>query len=93
MIIPVSPVDVKSQSPEVIYAKDQPQYRQLPAIRYEDGTVITRWRCAWSDRIRILFSGNIYLKVLTFNSPLQPVMLSVTSLLDTKIPDMENADN
>ena len=72
---PVSPVlpTQKTASAEVVYAANQPQYLPLPAVRTDDGMVTTRWRMDWSDRIRALITGNIYLQVLTFNNPLQPV--------------------
>src|SRR5207237_1292972 len=60
---------------EVKFAKDQPQYRVLPALKLADGTVITRWRCSWRDRWRLLWRGDLWLSVLTFQQPLQPVRL------------------
>lgn len=61
--------------PEVVYAKDQPEYIPLPAWRGEDGKVVTRWKLTWRERLRVLMSGNLWLTILTFNRPLQPVML------------------
>lgn len=62
---------------EIVFAKDQPEYRQLPAIRLDDGTVITRWRLTWRERLRVLWTGSIWLDILTFNRPLQPLRPSV----------------
>lgn len=76
--IPVIP-----QLPELTgpaYAEGQPQYIPLPSLRTPDGTVTTRWAMSWKERLRILFSGHIWLTILTFNEPLQPVRL------DTKVP-------
>lgn len=70
---PVSPVI--PGLPEVVYAKDQPEYLPLPAHRAEDGCVTTRWRLTWKERLKVLVTGNIWLQLLTFNQPLQPVML------------------
>lgn len=70
---PASPV-VKGFS-EVVYAKDQPEYIPLPAHRTEDGQVTTRWKLSFLERIKVLFKGNIYLQVLTFNNPLQPIRI------------------
>lgn len=64
-------------APEVVYAKDQPQYNPLPAIKTTDGEVITRWKLSLRERLIVLFSGSIWLNLLTFNSPLQPIKLSV----------------
>lgn len=73
---PVSPV--VSGHAEVVYAKDQPEYLPLPAHRADDGRVTTRWQLTWKERLQVLLRGNIYLQLLTFNMPLQPVMLSTT---------------
>jgi hypothetical protein len=77
---PISPVlpshpDIR----EVVFAKDQPEYLPLPAVRIPgpDGTVITRWRLSWRERLTVLFRGNLFLSLLTFNKPLQPVMIEV----------------
>lgn len=72
---PVSPVIPGFKITETIFAKDQPEYIPLPAWRGEDGRVVTRWRLTWKERLRILFFGNLWLTVLTFNHPLQPVKL------------------
>jgi hypothetical protein len=72
---PVSPV-VKGIK-EVLIAKDQPEYVPLPAIVGKNGMVISRWRMSIAERIKALFTGSIYVHVLTFNHPLQPQLLSV----------------
>jgi hypothetical protein len=61
--------------PEIVFAKDQPQYRQLPAVRLDDGTVISRWTLTWRERLRVLWTGSLWLSCLTFNHPLQPTRL------------------
>jgi hypothetical protein len=73
---PASPVIPGDTLPETVWAKDQPQYQPLPSYVHEDGTVISRWRCGWLDRLRILLTGNLWLFVLrpTF-APLQPVSI------------------
>jgi hypothetical protein len=74
-MIPVSPV-IKGFE-EVVFAKNQPQYLPLPAIRCQDGTVITRWKLSIRERIKILLTGHFFLHQLTFNQPLQPQRPSV----------------
>ena len=44
-------------------------------IRDPDGTVTTRWKLSFSERFQILFSGTIWLQVLTFNRRFKPVKL------------------
>ncbi len=77
---PMSPVIPGMDLPEVVYAKDQDEYIPLPACRTRNGVVVTRWRPTVWERLRILFTGNLWLSVWTFNKPLQPVRL------DTKPP-------
>jgi len=43
----------------VIYRKGQPQYRELPAIVCYDGTVITKWKFSFRERLKVLFYGEI----------------------------------
>ncbi len=80
---PVSPV-IPGHS-EVVYAKDQPQYNPLPSIKQPDGCVVTRWTMPWPERFQILFTGSVYLEVMTFNQPLQPLKMS------TQPPEIESA--
>ena len=72
---PISPVVPGLEEYEVEYAKNQPEYITLPAYREKDGCVTTRWRLSWAERLRILWTGDIWHQVLTFNHPLQPVKL------------------
>jgi hypothetical protein len=74
---PISPVIPGIELPETVYAKDQPEYQPLPAHRSPDGTVLTRWKLSWRERLTILFRGDLYLFVSTYNKPLQPLMLQV----------------
>ena len=74
---PISPVIPGHSIPEVVYAKDQPQYLPLPSIREPDGCVTTRWKLTWKERLKILFHGCIYHVQLTFNSPIQPIRMGV----------------
>jgi hypothetical protein len=75
-MLPVTPVIPGRWIPEVTYAENQPEYLPLPAHKCPDGCVTTRWKLSWKERLRVLLSGNIWLQVLTFNAPLQPVKLS-----------------
>lgn len=83
---PVSPVIPGIDATEVVYAANQPQYRPLPALRFLDGTILTRWELAEEEKQQVLEQGYIYLAVNTFNQPLQPVMIMVT------VPDMSKAE-
>lgn len=77
---PASPVAYDSETrwgiSEIVYAKDQPQYLPLPALRWPDGLVVSRWHPSWKERLLLILGGDVYLGLLTFNNPLQPIMLS-----------------
>ena len=76
-ITPVLPSQLQTRDLEITFAKDQPEYRPLPAIKTSEGTVITRWKLTWKERFAILFSGNLFLQQLTFNSALQPQLPTI----------------
>lgn len=63
----------------VIIAKDQPEYKPLPAYRdkSDGGRIVCCWKLTFLERIRILFNGILWHQVLTFNQPLQPQLLSL----------------
>ncbi len=86
MISPVQQVVPGFNIPTVVFAENQPEYIPLPAWRGEDGTVVTRWRFGWKERLLLLLTGDLWLTVLTFNHPLQPVKL------DTVCPIMGHPD-
>jgi hypothetical protein len=68
-------VDFKESN--VVYAKEQPEYKPLPSYKTEDGTVVSCWKLSWKDKFKILFTGKVWVGILTFNSPLQPQYLSL----------------
>jgi hypothetical protein len=74
---PESPIIPGVLLDEIVYAKDQPPYAPLPAFRYPDGVVLTRWHMTWKERLTVLFRGDVYVWLNTFNDPLQPIMLQV----------------
>lgn len=56
-----------------VFAKEQPQYLQLPAHRdSRNGMVTSCWELTWKEKFAILFGGKLWLQQLTFNKPLQP---------------------
>jgi hypothetical protein len=66
---------VKFPGQNVVFGSEQPEYNPLPALRFQDGEVITCWELTDSDLEKISSSKRIYLSQLTFNLPLQPVKL------------------
>ena len=70
---------IKFPEHNVIFAKDQSEYLPLPAYAYKSakGRVISCWKMGLQERLKVLFTGKVYLSVLTFNKPLQPQLLMV----------------
>jgi hypothetical protein len=78
---PESPVIVGYEERQIVYAKDQPEYLPLSTLPVGDplhGRRLTRWRLSWIERLRVLWSGDIYTDVMTFNKPLQPIRITVS---------------
>jgi hypothetical protein len=71
------PTTFKHQN--TIFAKDQPQYQQLPALLLEgpEGHVISCWKLSFKERIQVLLFGRIWSSLMTFNKPLTPSYLTV----------------
>jgi hypothetical protein len=71
------PIPFKHQN--IVFAKDQPQYLPLPALRLDtpEGHVITCWRMSFPERVKVMFTGVVWMNMLSFNKPLTPSLLSV----------------
>lgn len=63
----------------VVFAANQPQYKPLPAEYRggKSGEILTCWELSPEEIERVKETGKIWLSVLTFGQPLQPVYLSV----------------
>lgn len=72
----LSIVDFPERNVEI--AKDQPQYQTLPAyVDSKEGTITSCWELTPEQIAEVGRTGKIWLRVLTFGNPLQPVLLSV----------------
>ena len=78
----------KFKEHNVIFAKNQPEYRQLPAFKNdsEKGEVVTCWELSFIERLRVLFFGEVWMNMLTFHRPLTPTLLTTkkSDLLTTE---------
>lgn len=70
---------VKFEGVNVQFADEQPEYNALPALHRKDenGTVVTAWQLSDEELEQLRKTKTIYLQVLTFYKPLQPVFLTV----------------
>lgn len=73
----MKPIKFKHQN--IVFAKDQPEYNQLPALKLDSprGEVISCWKLSFKERVKVLFLGRIWLSIMSFNKPLTPTFLSV----------------
>lgn len=67
---------VKFNEQNVVYAESQPEYLPLPAHKTKDGVVTSCWKMTLKERLKVSITGRIYLSVMTFNKPLQPLLIS-----------------
>ena len=75
-MIPITPVVPGFDLEITTFGKDQPEYSPLPSHVQPDGMVTIRWHLTWKERLLIAFGGSMWLQVMTFNNPLQPVKLT-----------------
>src|SRR5690348_10524 len=73
------PVIEGHEDREVVYAKDQPQYLPLRTLvsNDKDRRVLSRWQLTAEQRKAIAEGADIYLQLMTFGDPLQPILMFV----------------
>jgi len=70
----MKPIEFPEQT--TVIAKDHPTYLPLPAHVAADGEVVTCWRLSTWERLKVLWTGRLWLQILTFNNPIQPLNLT-----------------
>lgn len=71
----------------IVYAEAQQDvYLAVPTVKTVDGKVVTRWRPSEADLRRLIEGGDVYVTLLTFNMPMQPLMVA------TEPPDLNALD-
>ena len=76
----MKPIEFKEQN--IIYAENQDEYQSMPAHRVDgdpSGTVICCWQLTEEERKQVAETGLLWCSTMTFNSPLQPHLLSAES--------------
>lgn len=66
---------IKFPEHNVVFAKDQPEYQPLPAFRdvnQPEGDVVSCWHLSFRERIRLLFTGKLWVSLRSFHKPLTP---------------------
>jgi hypothetical protein len=68
---------IKFNGMNVTFAEGQPEYLSLPAYKLPNdqrGTVVTCWGLSFFEKIKLLFTGKLYITSLTFNNALTPLL-------------------
>ncbi len=68
------------ETKEVVYAADQPQYNPLRTLVGEghNRRVLSRWSLTPEQRKAITEGADVYLQLMTFGEPLQPILMFVS---------------
>ena len=67
--------------PEIMLAEEQEDYLTVcvAMVAYNDGTVgaMTRWVLSDEERAQVAAGEDVYLTLLTFGQPMQPITLEI----------------
>lgn len=71
---------------EIVMAKDQPEYNPLRCLlgNTPEGERLSRWTLTEDQRKAVANGADIFLELLTFNRPMNPIRLAVS---DNPNPD------
>lgn len=83
---PVSPVIPAADLDEVVVAEHQPEYQNLPVVRFADGIVLTRWKLTEEESAKVAESGDIFVYIWTGGGGIQPLLLM------SEPPEVSGAD-
>lgn len=72
----MKPIKFKEQTN--IIAKNQKEYQPLPAMIRKDGAVISCWSLSFKERVKVLFTGKVWMALMMFGEPTTPSLLTVT---------------
>ena len=69
----MKPINFKESN--VIFAKNQEPYQPLPAYRDNEqgGRIFHCWQLSWKERWKIFCNGKLWINVLNFHKPPQPL--------------------
>lgn len=68
---------IKFEGADVTFAENQPEYLSLPAKKVDDNTILTCWELTDDEVKKISETKKLWLGVMNFNKPLQPLLPSV----------------
>ena len=77
---------VKFPEHNIELGKDQPQYNSLPAhVDYKSAAcgMTFKVKLTFRQRLKLLFTGSIWIQQLTFGKPFQPIKAGLNNLIGT----------
>lgn len=75
----MKPIEFESQN--IIIGEGQPEYQPLPAkVNQAEGSVLSCWKLTPEEIQRVVETGVVWVKQLTFNQDLQPVLVSTEEI-------------
>lgn len=72
----------RTGEPEVTIAEEQHAYRPITVVVRDCDlglSLVTRWTMTAEERARVAAGEDIYVELLTFGGPMQPIAVSVGS--------------
>jgi hypothetical protein len=81
----MNPIEFKGQT--AVLGKNQP-YRPLPVHINRDGgnyPVTSCWKLTFRERVKLLFTGRLWLQQLTFGKLLQPQLPSLEKPFENEV--------
>jgi len=71
---------IKFKEANCTFAENQKEYLPLPAMKDENSEgcpVISCWKLSFKERVTLLFTGKLWVQLLTFKKPLTPSFFTV----------------
>jgi hypothetical protein len=78
----MKPIEFDGDGKATVFAANQPEYQKLPARKHADGRVTTMWELSDQERVDLASGGLVQLDLLTFNNPLQPVVIQIVPVTE-----------
>lgn len=88
-MLPISPVIPGQDLPEVIIAKDQPEYMPLPVVFFQDGTILSRWHMNQAERTAVAVTGELFINLLLFGRKMPDVNFQIDKPFTDDAPEKE----
>ena len=71
---------IKFKEANIVLAEDQEQYETIHAYAAgtKEGHIVTCWKLSAWERFKLLITGKLWMTMLTFGEPMNPIYMTVT---------------